>query len=381
MKIALITTDSREHYKDYGNAVPSFGAAPEALLEGFARLPGIEVHVLSCARARMPAPAKIGPNLFFHGLYVPRLGWTRTAYQGCIRAIRRKLREIQPDIVHGQGTERECAICAIYSGFPNVVTIHGNMAELARQFRQGPGSYLWLAGLFETFTLKRTLGVFCNSAYTEGLVRPRARRTWRVPNPLREMFLAAPAHASKPARCTLINIGEVSERKRQMEVLAVAEDLRRQGLDFQLRFLGDAPPHKPYVADFLARLKPLESAGFARCLGLKYGNELLNLLDESTGMIHFSPAESFGLAVAEGLARNLKLFAARVGGVPDIAGGAPGAELFEMNDWRGLTAAVAAWIRQGFPRAQGAAELMRSRYEPEAIARRHIEIYREVLKA
>jgi glycosyltransferase involved in cell wall biosynthesis len=96
-------------------------------------------------------------------------------------------------------------------------------------------------------------------------------------------------------------------------------------------------------------------------------------------MVHFSPAESFGLAVAEGLARDLKLFAARVGGVPDITAGVPGAELFGADDWRGLTSAIADWIRRGFPRARGAAEVMRARYHPELIARRHVEIYREVL--
>jgi hypothetical protein len=54
---------------------------------------------------------------------------------GCIRATRRRLRTLQPDLVHGQGTERDCALSAIFSGFPNVVTIHGNMAELARTHR------------------------------------------------------------------------------------------------------------------------------------------------------------------------------------------------------------------------------------------------------
>ena len=32
LRIALLTTDSREHYKDYGHSQPYFGAAPEALL-------------------------------------------------------------------------------------------------------------------------------------------------------------------------------------------------------------------------------------------------------------------------------------------------------------------------------------------------------------
>ncbi len=201
MRVAILTTDSREHYKEYEKREPFFGAAPEALLQGFAQLPELEVHVVSCARAPMNSSEKLAPNIFFHGLHVPKIGWMRTGYQGCIRATRKKLKEIRPDIVHGQGTEMDCAISAVFSGFPNVVTIHGNMAALARRFRERVGSFVWLAGKLETFTLKRTDGVLCNSAYTEQLVRPRARRTWRVPNAVREIFFAPPPGPGRAGRC------------------------------------------------------------------------------------------------------------------------------------------------------------------------------------
>jgi glycosyltransferase involved in cell wall biosynthesis len=379
MRIALLTTDNREVLKDYRTPVPHFGAAPEALMQGFALAPEVEVHVVACARARMTSPPKLAPNIFFHGLYVPRLGWMRTGYQGCIRATRKKLREIQPEIVHGQGTELDCGISAVFSGFPNVITIHGNMAELARQFRERVGSFVWLAGRLETLTLKRTDGVLCNSAYTEQLVRPRARRTWRVANALRAGFFA-PAPAPRGAgRCILVNVGVIAARKRQLELLDVARELRQRGLDFEFQFVGQATPGDPYAAAFLEKIRPMEKEGFARYAGLKSTSELVELFDRSAGMVHFSPAESFGLAVAEGLARDLKLFAARVGGVPDIAAGVPGAELLDADDWRGLGSAIANWIRNGYPRACGASEVMRARYHPENIARRHLEIYREVL--
>jgi glycosyltransferase involved in cell wall biosynthesis len=379
MKIALLTTDGREVWKDYGTPAPHFGTAVEALMQGLARMPGVEVHVVACVRARVNAPPKLAANIFFHSLCVPKLGWMRTGYQGCIRAVRNKLKEIQPDLVHGQGTERDCAICAVFSGFPNVVTIHGNMAELARQFGERVGSYGWLAAKLETFTLKRTDGVLCNSAYTEQLVQPRARRTWRVANALREMFFAAALAPGGAGRCTLLNVGVISARKRQLELLEVARELRQRGLDFEFQFVGDARPDAGYVSAFLEKIKPLEREGVARCVGLKISSDLVQLFDRSAGMVHFSPAESFGLAVAEGLARDLKLFGARVGGVPDIAAGVPGAELFAVDDWRGLTLAIADWIRSGFPRARGAAEVMRARYHPENIAQRHVEIYQEVL--
>ena len=56
------------------------------------------------------------------------------------------------------------------------------MAELARLFKAPIGSFHWLTARLENFLLPRTAGVFCNSAYTESLVRPRAPSVWRVPN-------------------------------------------------------------------------------------------------------------------------------------------------------------------------------------------------------
>src|SRR6202020_993017 len=98
MKVAILTTDNREHYRNYAATAPSFGAAPEALLQGFATMSDLEVHVISCTQKPMKSPEKLTENTWFHSLYVPKVGWMRTSYQGCIRAVRRKLKVILPDI-------------------------------------------------------------------------------------------------------------------------------------------------------------------------------------------------------------------------------------------------------------------------------------------
>lgn len=379
MRVAITTTDNREQFKKYDLEAPWLSSPIEVLLQPF-QAAGIEVHIVSCARRRMRSPERLGPKIFFHSLYVPKWGWLRTGYQGCIRATRKKLREIQPDVVHGQGTEHDCALNAVFSGFPNVVTIHGNMAEQARLFRPPVGSYGWLTARLETFALKRTLGVFCNSLYTEQLVKPRARRVWRVANALREPFFSPPSAPQQPVRCTLLNVGYPGPRKRQLELLDVVNELRLQGLSFEFQFVGDIQPTHPYGVTLLERVKPLEKEGLVRCLGVKTANELVRMFDAAAAMVHFPMEESFGLVVAEALARDLKLFGSHLGGIADIAGGVPGVELFAVNDWRGLTSAIAAWIRVGFPRAQGAAQLMRARYHPEVVAKRHLEIYQEVLR-
>ena len=380
MKIALLTTDSREHFKDYSNPKPYFGTAPAALLQGFAQLPEVEVHVICCVRQRVAAPEKIAPNIFYHALLVPKIGWMSTGYQGCIRAVRTLLKRLAPDIVHGQGTERDCAISAVFSGYPNVVTIHGNMAELARIFRAPIRSYNWFAARLEDFALPRTAGVFCNSAYTESLVRARAKRTWRVPNAIRAEFFEQTAVSQPQGKPCVINVGLISARKRQIEILEVVRALHEQGKQVEIQFVGACSPTQVYGAAFLRAIEQAEREGYGRYLGEKSVEELIALFDAADAMIHFPSEEAFGLVVAEALARNLKLFGSSVGGVVDIAAGIEGAELYGIDDWDGLQAGIARWLKESCPKPETAAAEMRRRYHPETIARRHIEIYREVLE-
>jgi glycosyltransferase involved in cell wall biosynthesis len=378
LSVAILTAEKREHDRDYANPTPSFGAAPEALLQGFKSLPEVEVHVISCVREPVVAPEKLADNIWYHALHVPQIGWLRTGYQGCLRAVRKKLCAIRPDIVHGQGTEHNNALCAVFSGFPNVVTIHGNMKALAEFYRAPFGNYYWLTARLETLALRRTAGVFCNSAFTENEVAPRARRTWRVPNAVRRDFFLPPA-ASRTSKNILLNLGVVCDYKRQLDLVDVAERLHERGHAVEFWFAGACVADSPYGRAFLEKIRVAEPAGYARYLGVKNAGELVALLDTVPALVHFPLQEAFGLVVAEGLARGLKFFGARVGGVPDIAEGVPGAELFAKDDWTGLTAAIEQWLTEDHSPSATAATLMRQRYAPDIIARKHLEIYREVL--
>ncbi len=376
--MALLTTDSREHYRDYRAPVPSFGAAPEALLEGFAMLDEVEVHVISCVRQPVNSPERLARNVFYHSLLVPKIGWMTSGYQGCIRAVRRKLREINPHIVHGQGTERDCAMEAVFSGSPNVLTIHGNMAELGRLFKARIGSFHWLAAKLENFALSRTAGVFCNSAYTESLVKPRAKKVWRVANAVRSIFFQSSRPSQSSEVPVIVNVGLISPRKRQNEILDLAADLFREGTRPQFHFIGHIPDDD-YGREFRQKIEAGERTGYARYLGTKSAGELVKVFDDSAAMIHFPIEESFGLVVAEALARNLKFFGSAVGGIVDISQGIEMAELHPANDFLALEKGIMKWMKEGCCKPTAAAPAMRERYHPGVIAARHLEIYRSLV--
>jgi glycosyltransferase involved in cell wall biosynthesis len=385
IRVALLCSDSREVNRNYTASMPAFGTAPEALMEGFALLEGeVEVHIISCLQKRpAPSASKLGPNIYYHGLHVPNIGWLKTGYQGCIRATRQKLRDIKPDLVHGQGTERDCAMCATSSGFPNLLTIHGVMRAIFQVNRSRCFSYYWFAKHLETLALRRTRGVIAISPYVDALVSPHTRKTWFIPNALKMFFFDSATNQPRcPGPPRLVNVGVISPRKQQVELLEQLLRLRGE-VSFEFTFIGKTNRGNQYTKRFVELLQVAD----ATYGGFKHYEHIPNeafrdLYDKADAMIHFSTEESFGLTFAEALARNLTLFASDVGAVRQIAEGLSGCRIFNPRDFDGLINSLRLWLQDAdyqMPRASTPNNIISSRHHPKVIAARHLEVYREIM--
>lgn len=377
IKVAFIVVDDRFSTP---SPVPRFGAAPSAVLHGLSKLPDdVEVHVICCTMGQPANPTKIADNIWFHPVDVPKAGFLRTLHSGCILAVRRALGEIKPDVVHAQGSERWCAVSGMFNHLPKLLTIHGNLEVIDPVIRSKPRAYWKLQTLLQKLAVPAYDGVFCNSAYTEEHLRPSARRTWLVPNPLRSEFFDIP-HTSYPtgATVTILNVGLFQARKRQKNLLELAKELWHAGYPVVFRFIGRLG-NDEYCLHCRALLDEGERLGYAEYGGMKTEPELVDEMDRAQAMIHCPVEEAFGLVVGEGLSRGLKFFGTAVGGIIDITSGLEACSLHEMEDWKGLAASITGWMRDGAPRVPANITIMRDRYSPEVIARRHLEIYRNLL--
>ena len=378
LSVAILTAEKREHDKDYSNPTPAFGTAPEALLQGFALLPEVEVHVLSCVRQPVRAPEKIADNIWYHSLHVPKIGWLRTAYQGCIRATRKKLNEIRPDIVHGQGTEHNNALCAIFSGFPNVLTIHGNVRLIARVNHAKPFSFEWLAARLEAFTIPRSQGVVCITNYTREAVAGLAKKTWVVPNAVHAGFFEVQPDPG-PAAPVILCVGNICPRKNQNSFIRALDALAAR-TPFKVVFLGAAPSDDAYAGDFfrlIAARAWCEFAGFA-------GRETLKtFLRRATLLVLPTLEDNCPMVVLEAAAASVPVVASNVGGVPDLIEDGRTGLLCDPLDAASMSGAVEKMLAQPQLARALAVEAnlqAQERFHPAVIARRHLEIYREVLK-
>ena len=376
MRIVVLTTDNREPHKDYANPRPHFGTAPSALLEGLAMIPEIEVHVVSCIRRLVASPEKIAPNTFFHSLVVPKIGWMRTMFQGCVRAARKKIREIQPDIVHGQGTEADCSISAIYSGFPNVLTLHGNMRSVARINGDGPFSYNWVAARLEGFVLPRTGGVVCITNYTRNAVQGLARRTWIAPNAVDASFfdvLAAPDLTAPPAG---LCVGTICGYKNQNDFIRALDPLAKEK-KFKLVFIGQVI-RGDYGREFLQLVRERD---WCEHVGLASREQLKARLKAATFLALPTREDNCPMVVLEAMAAGVPVLASKIGGVPDLIESEKTGLFCDPDRPESFREGVARLLaNRKFARqlaANAKSEALR-RFHPQVVAQKHVDIYREL---
>jgi glycosyltransferase involved in cell wall biosynthesis len=377
MRLVILTTDNREPHKDYLNPVPHFGTAPAALFQGLALIPDLEVHVVSCIRRPVQSPEKIAPNIFFHSLVVPQIGWMKTLFQGCIRASRAKIQEIRPDLVHGQGTEADCSPSAVLSGFPNVLTLHGNMRLIAKVNQARPFSYVWLAARLERFVLPRTNGVVCITNHTRSLVQNLARRTWVLPNAVDQSFFdvhSVPDASEPPIGLCVATIYAL---KNQNDFIRALDPLARAN-QFKILFAGDLA-QDAYGQEFqrLIRERP-----WCQHLGFLNRTQLKARLATASFVALPTREDNCPMVVLEAMAAGVPVLASQVGGVPDLIVPEKTGLFCDPARPESFREGVARllgnrpWVRQLAAAAK--AEALR-RFHPEVIARNHLEIYRQVL--
>ncbi len=371
--------DNRDEFRRHAEPLPYFGTAPTALLDGFTLLgKDCEIHVVSCIHQPLAVPEKLGPNIFYHTDIVGKWGWMRTGYLGCIRSIRRQLKKIQPDIVHGQGSERYGAVTAVFSGFPNVLTLHGNMRLIAALNQERPFSYNWLAARLEGFVLPRTDGVVCITSYTRDAVKDLAPRTWVLPNAVDRSFFEVQAAPDPSAPPVGLCVGTLCQRKNQNAFIRALDPLAERK-QFKILFASE-PAQDGYGEEFhrLVRERP-----WCEHIGYINREQLKTRLAAASFVALPTREDNCPMVVLEGMAAGVPVLASKVGGVPDLIEDGKTGLFCDPDRPESFRAGVEkiladrAWARQLATTAK--AEAMR-RFHPQAIARAHLEIYRQVLE-
>lgn len=288
-------------------------------------------------------------------------------------------------------------------GLPYVISLHGGVydvprAEEARRATRTRGSLEWGKALGWWVGSRRVLddaaAILCVGAEEQGRVRarhPRAR-VELLPNGVDAARFARGdgdgfrrAHGIPPTAPLVLTVGRVDPQKNQALAVRALHALTDAHPSARLLLVGhvSAPAYQSEVQALIAELG---LGGRVTLLpGLPAtGQALVDAFHAADVFLLPSTHEPFGIVVLEAWAAGLPVVASRVGGVPSFVEHERDGLLFEPDDLRGATRALAALLTHG-PRARALAEAgrakARERYGWDVITRRLVELYEEVLGA
>jgi glycosyltransferase involved in cell wall biosynthesis len=243
---------------------------------------------------------------------------------------------------------------------------------IAQLHRPRPFSFLWLTAKLEAFTIPRTSGVICITDYTREAVKSLAAKTWDVPNAVDAAFFDIQPKPS--GKLTILCPATIESRKNQIALIHALDRIRLPE-NFEILFLGYATRNTPYESEFF---KLVEKRPWCRYGGMADRETLKSYFSTAAGLVLPSLEDNCPMVVLEAMAAGIPVAAAKVGGVPELIRDGKTGLLFDPLDGEAMGRAMELLFMSGALAGPARAEAL-ERFHPLVIARRHVEIYREVL--
>ncbi|MFZ4780040.1 MAG: glycosyltransferase family 4 protein, partial [Terrimicrobiaceae bacterium] len=315
MAVVCANEVSGASHRDEAKRSPLLHTAVHNLLDGLKDRTDIEVEVVYGRMHPKPGEDRWEGCLHYVPVHckplpIPGMGG---AFLARTLALLRHIKKAKPDIVHGQGTERESGLVAALCGRPSVLTLHGNFRAIAKTIHAKPLSYFGIAAMIERFCLPRVSGVHCLSSHTKASVGTLAQHTWIIPNAVNQHFFeVVRAPASEPY---IICVAGITEWKNPMLLVEAGDTLQKCFPQTEIHFIGTCDPEHTYAKAFLDAVAQRRWCYYH---GQCSPDALILHMARATCSVLPSRQENFGLALAEALAAGIPVLGSKTGGIPDV---------------------------------------------------------------
>lgn len=353
-------------------------AVTSYLVDAMCRSPEIELHILRLKSGIDRVSEVAGPGYTLHSIPIARLG-TATAFRKDQSVIDRRLDEIQPDIIHSQGGGHH-GVVAKRTRYPTVVTIHGILAQEVR-YQQGLARKIRtrIQGMMgDHYCIRRATHTILISPYVaEYYGDSLTGKRYLIPNPVDARFFAADRN-EVPGK--ILFAGRLNARKAVKE-LVQAVSLLDQTAGLQLVLAGSMGDHK-YVNEVKAQVASCGLSDVVQFRGSLNLDAFLKELSQSACLVLPSYQETAPMVIQEAMACGVPVIASDICGIPyQVADGETGF-LIPPGNVESLADRLCRLLSDTLARERfGAAARQKAEleYRAEAVARRTIEVYKDML--
>jgi glycosyltransferase involved in cell wall biosynthesis len=349
-------------------------AATKYLVDGLSTLDDVELHLVTFRSGAGSRTSQARTNVTLHELPRQRMG-ALTRWYGDLRTLRACLRDIRPDVVHGQGAGVE-GYLALRLGFPSVITFHG-MIGIDATFRTRRVERIRLS--MQSRITERYCAAHCDHAI---LISPYVEKMFgsllrggkhHIPNAIGDQYYLG---TRRELSGRLLFAGRLIPLK-GVTILVHALAEARKAHDCRLVLagsLGDAG----YVSSLRQLAHELNVADAIDFRGLLSESELLQEFETASIVVLPSYQENAPMVIEQAMAAGVPVVATRVGGVPDIVQEGESGLLVEPGEAGDLARAIVQLLDSPGSRACMAANAkqLAERFRAIDVARRTVEVYR-----
>ena len=350
------------------------------LARALATFPEVDIHTVSFR------PTRQAPRVIHHGRVTAHLFPTPRAdrilwHRPTVRVLHRVLATLQPDIVHAHGTTMYAG-AAVSAPFPHVITVHGIMA------REAPTVWGWrrrfareIDRWFERWVLRRTREIIAISPYiAEAYPRLRARLHF-IENPVDPRFFDVPASAMEAGN--VLCVARVIPRKGILSLIRAFARVAGEFPAAHLYIAGETTSFPEYAAACREEVRRHGLVARVHFLGPLSMDALAQAYGRAQVVALASLQETAPVVIAEALAAGRPVVATAVGGVPYMVREGETGWLAPPRDEAALAAALARALQSPEQCARMGArarEDARARFHPLSLARKHLEVYEDVIR-
>ena len=310
------------------------------LIKGLRHHAGIELHVITCNFEKIEGPVFLQKDFCVHMLTSSKTWGRITGYARERRWIQKKLKAIQPDIVHVHGTDMY-AYAVRNTEFCQVITVHGILRKekiifegaafhsmILRRIRESIHVY------FERCVLKQAHNIIIISPYVKKTIGDKiSAKMFQIYNPVDDKFFQI---RNEEVANRILFVGMIRPRKGLLDLLRAIHIISKKIPTMVLHIVGKTfdPEYFNVLQDYVYANNLSKNVRF---LGQVDEKVLLEEFSKTAILVLPSVEESAPMVIAQAMAAEKPVIATRVGGIPYLVDEDITGFLVEYGDIRALS--------------------------------------------
>jgi glycosyltransferase involved in cell wall biosynthesis len=351
-----------------------------------ARHPDVELHILMHDK-RFSKDYRFTENgIHFHLFHapIPQIPRPLALYQLDRWKYYAELKTINPDIVHGHGTENIFSYIAVTSGYPHVISIQAIIENLVKEYKRISRRMFehMIVQFVERYTVRRAKNFIIKAPFAASFIRKHNTKAsiHLLENIIHERYFAV-ERIKQGSIKKIVFVGTLINTKGVEELIAAFHIIAVEFPDTELHLIGTGTT--TYVDSVLT---PMIRSGPGRDQIILRGhlseNDIAELYAEAAMLVLPSYFDTSPNVVAEAMVSGVPVIGTDVGGIPFMVNTGKTGTIVPLRDAQKLTESMKIYLSNpalAEKHAQAGRSEARTRYGEQRFVDQVLKIYRSII--